>query len=70
MNAVGELLPKARYQRCMVHFKRNILSKVSHRHTRWAAYALKAVSASETCEAALDKAESVPPGWRSANSRL
>ena len=59
VSTVGELLPEARYQRCMVHFMRNILSKVSHRHMRWAADALKAIFASETREAALDKAESV-----------
>ena len=43
----------------MVHFERNILSKVSQRHTQWAADALKAVFASETRQAALDKADSV-----------
>jgi transposase-like protein len=59
VSTVGELLPEARYQRCMVHFMRNILSKVSHRHMRWAADALKAIFASEAREAALDKAESV-----------
>lgn len=25
---VGSMLPKAKYQRCMVHFMRNVLSKV------------------------------------------
>ena len=61
VSTIGELLPEARYQRCMVHFERNILSKVSHRHTRWAADALKAVFASETRQAALEKAGSVAP---------
>ncbi|WP_033508028.1 IS256 family transposase, partial [Bifidobacterium minimum] len=41
------------------HFMRNILSKVSRRHSRWAADALKAIFASETRQAALAKAESV-----------
>ena len=59
VSTVGELLPRARYQRCMVHFMRNILSKVSRRHSRWAADALKAIFASETRQAALAKAESV-----------
>jgi transposase-like protein len=56
---VGELLPQARYQRCMVHFERNVLAKVSPRHTRWAADALKAIFAMESREAALTKAEQV-----------
>ena len=59
VSTVGELLPKARYQRCMVHFMRNVLAKVSPRHTRWAADALKAIFASETRQAALEKAESI-----------
>ena len=56
---VGELLPQARYQRCMVHFERNVFAKVSPRHTRWAVDALKAVFAMESREAALTKAEQV-----------
>ncbi|MDN6783676.1 IS256 family transposase [Bifidobacterium mongoliense] len=59
VNTVGELLPQARYQRCMVHFMRNVLARVSPRHTRWAADALKAVFAMESRESALAKAETV-----------
>ena len=59
VSTVGELLPRARYQRCMVHFMRNILSKVSRRHSRWAVDALKAIFASETRQAALAKAGQV-----------
>ena len=33
---VGEMLPQARYQRCMVHFMRNVLSKVPPTHREWA----------------------------------
>ena len=36
-----------------------MLAKVSPRHTRWAADALKAIFASETRQAALEKAESI-----------
>lgn len=57
--AVGELLPGARYQRCMVHFERNILAKVNPRNRDWAADALKAVFSMETRVKALEKAESV-----------
>ena len=42
--AVNELLPGARYQRCMVHFERNILAKVNPKNRDWAADALKAIS--------------------------
>ena len=59
VNTVGELLPEARYQRCMVHFMRNVLARVSPRHTRWAADALKAIFAMESRESALAKAEQV-----------
>ena len=57
--AVGELLPGARYQRCMVHFERNILAKVNPRNRDWAADALKAIFSMETRDKALEKAESV-----------
>ncbi|GAA0851790.1 hypothetical protein GCM10008915_68340 [Bifidobacterium pullorum subsp. gallinarum] len=59
VSTVNAMLPDARYQRCMVHFMRNVLSKVSHRHTAWAASALKAVFAMESRESALEKAGSV-----------
>jgi putative transposase len=59
VSTVGGLLPGARYQRCMVHFMRNVLARVSPRHTRWAADALKAVFAMESREAALAKAGQV-----------
>lgn len=32
---VDSILPKARYQRCMVHFLRNVLSKVPPSHREW-----------------------------------
>lgn len=59
VSTVGGLLPGARYQRCMVHFMRNVLARVSPRHTRWAADALKDVFAMESREAALAKAGQV-----------
>ena len=57
--AAGELLPGARYQRCMVHFERNILAKVNPKNRDWAADALKAVFSMETRDKALEKAECV-----------
>jgi putative transposase len=59
VDTVSGLLPQARYQRCMVHFMRNVLSRVSPRHTRWAADALKAIFAMESRESAPAKAEQV-----------
>ncbi len=61
--AVGELLPGARYQRCMVHFERNILAKVNPGNKDWSADALKAVFSMESRDKALEKAESSPRTW-------
>ena len=57
--AVNELLPGARYQRCMVHFERNILAKVNPKNRDWAADALKAIFSMESRDQALETAESV-----------
>ena len=57
--AVNELRPGARYQRCMVHFERNILAKVNPKNRDWAADALKAIFSMESRDKALEKAESV-----------
>ena len=57
--AVNELLPGARYQRCMVHFERTILAKVNPKNRDWAADALKAIFSMESRDKALEKAESV-----------
>ena len=42
---VGEMLPQARYQRCIVHFMRNVLSKVPPTHREWASAALMLICA-------------------------
>lgn len=59
VRAVGELLPDARYQRCMVHFQRNVLAKVPRRKRKPVAAKLKAVFAMEDRDKTLAKAESV-----------
>lgn len=59
VSMVNSMLPKARYQRCMVHFMRNVLSKTPPTHRQWASAALKAIFAMESRESALAKAESV-----------
>lgn len=56
---VGSMLPKAKYQRCMVHFMRNVLSKVPPIHREWASAALKAIFAQENRESAMAKAGTV-----------
>ncbi|WP_033507974.1 IS256 family transposase, partial [Bifidobacterium pullorum] len=53
----------------MVHFMRNVLSRVSHKHTAWAASALKAVFAMETRQAALGKAGQVAAEMESRGLR-
>ena len=59
VSTVDSMLPKARYQRCMVHFIRNVPSNTPPTHREWASAALKAVFAMESRESALDKAERV-----------
>ena len=59
VSTVNSMLPKARYQRCMVHYMRNVLSKTPPTHRQWASAALKAIFAMESRESALAKAESV-----------
>ena len=56
----GELdASPAKYQRCMVHFMRNVLSKVPPNHRDWASAASKAIFAMESRESALAKAGTV-----------
>lgn len=50
---VNSMLPDAGYQRCMVYFMRNVLSKTPPSHREWASAALKAVFAMESRESAL-----------------
>ena len=56
---VDSMLPKARCQRRMVRFMRNVLSKTPPSHREWASATLKAVFAMESRESAPAKAESV-----------
>lgn len=55
VSTVNSMLPKARYQRCMVHFMRNVLSKTPPTHRQWASAALKAIFAMESRESAPGK---------------
>lgn len=57
VKAAGEVYPMARYQRCIVHFYRNVLSKVPKQHMKEVAAALKAIYAQESEEEARTKAK-------------
>ena len=59
VSTVNSMPPNARYQRCMVHFMRNVLSKTPSGHREWASAALKAVVAQENRESAMAKAGTV-----------
>ena len=59
VSTVNSMLPNAKYQRCMVHFMRNVLSKTPPSHREWASAALKAVFAQENRESAVAEAGTV-----------
>jgi putative transposase len=59
VETLGEFFADARWQRCMVHFYRNVLSSVPNDKAKAAAGMLKAIYAQESREAALSKAAMV-----------
>ena len=59
VEAIGEVFPKAKYQRCTVHFYRNVFSVVPNGKVRETARMLKAIHSQEDKPAALAKAVSV-----------
>ncbi len=59
LEAVGEVFPEAKYQRCVVHFYRNVFSVVPKSKTKDVALMLKAIHAQENKEAARRKAADV-----------
>ncbi|HAY06574.1 MAG TPA: IS256 family transposase [Hyphomonas sp.] len=59
IESVAEYLPDARWQRCIVHFYRNVFSHVPATKVREVAHMLKAIHAQESREAAAEKAEVV-----------
>lgn len=64
-NAVAEVFPEAKYQRCTVHFYRNIFSVTPRKHMREVTRMLKAIHAQESKEAARKKARDVVEKLRS-----
>ena len=59
LEAVGEVFPEAKYQRCIVHFYRNVFTVTPRGKMRDVTHMLKAIHAQETREAAREKAQSV-----------
>jgi transposase-like protein len=59
IESVTEFFPQARWQRCTVHFYRNVFSVVPRGKVKQVAMMLKAIHASEDRPAAKDKAEAV-----------
>lgn len=59
LEAVGEVFPEAKYQRCTVHFYRNVFSVVPRSKGKIAAKMLKAIHAQESKKAAQGKAQQV-----------
>lgn len=64
LEAVGEVFPEARYQRCIVHFYRNIFSVVPRSKVKLVAKMLKAIHAQESKTAAKEKANQVAQSLR------
>ncbi len=59
MESLGELYAEARWQRCVVHWYRNVLSVVPRGKSKAVAAMLKAIHAQEDLEAAQQKAQDV-----------
>lgn len=59
LEAVGEVFPDAKYQRCVVHFYRNVFSVVPKSKVKLVAKMLKAIHAQESKKAACEKAKAV-----------
>ena len=59
LEAVGEVFPEAKYQRCVVHFYRNIFSVVPKSKVKNVAKMLKAIHAQESKKAPREKASAV-----------
>ena len=59
LEAVGEVFPEAKYQRCTVHFYRNIFAVRLRSKVKLVAKMLKAIHAQESKKAAREKAKAV-----------
>ena len=66
VESVADFLPEARYQRCMVHFYRNVFSHVPSTRVREVSHMLKAIHAQESREAADTKAKAIVDDLRAS----
>ena len=64
LEAVGEVFPDAKYQRCVVHFYRNIFSVVPKSKVKNVAKMPKAIHAQESKKASREKAAAVVSGLK------
>ena len=59
VEAIGQVFPEAKYQRCTVHFYRNVFSVVPRQRVSAVAKMLKAIHAQEDKAAAREKAKAI-----------
>ena len=59
LKAVGEVSPDAKYQRCSVHFYRNVFTVIPRSKVKLVAKMLKAIHAQESKKAAREKVKAV-----------
>lgn len=59
VESIGNIYPGVKYQRCTVHFYRNVFSVTPKKHIKEVTKMLKAIHAQEDRHAALEKAKSV-----------
>jgi len=64
LDAAAEVYPEAKYQRCTVHFYRNVFSATSRSKMKIVAKMLKAIHAQESKKAAREKADQVTQSLR------
>ena len=69
LEAVGEVFPDAKYQRCTVHFYRNVFSVVPKSKVKIVAKMLKVIHAQESKKASREKAKAVVAELRAMKLR-
>ena len=69
VESIGDFYPEAQWQRCTVHFYRNVFSQVPRGKVAEVSRMLKAIHAQEDLQAAKDKAQAVVEKLRSMKLR-
>lgn len=64
VEAIGQVFDKTKYQRCTIHFYRNVFSVTPHKNIKEVAKMLKVIHAQEDRKAALEKAKAVEEKFR------